>query len=369
MLSAHWQLISVGGYTLAVAALVLGVAVYRRPGWRLVSRVAYGFAGSVAAFATACTLSRGTFDGRLLSFWELIPVAFTALVWWRGYRQATWMRRLGVPYRDSGVEFEVQGHRVQATQFTAHAPDRPGLRRGGKLDQALTMADSTYNLVQLRTPVVPAMVISPLVGENPFEEARITRNRFADVLPDGPLRTVDGPAGFAVRSTDPEVARGLLTPEVQRLIADDPWCRVRTIVFDGGALLTAESGQLTESVALGNSRHLAMIAAGVAWDGPFAEIARAADTSSARWFGGRQRLMTAINDRRLAANRPPLSPGSIIARLVTVLGLGVLFGIVAVTSLRASKPDQAVSAFVILALVGFGFVRWTFFPKRRQTRN
>lgn len=303
--SAHWQLVAVGGYAVTLAALLVGVAVQNRPGRRLVSRVSFGLAGSLGSFATACALSRGTFDGRLFSAWELIPIAFTVLVWWRGYRQGTWMRRLagqtGVCYRgdglpsfgllsrfDSGVEFDVQGHRVLGVQFTAHEPDRPGLRPEGRLNQALTMVDSTYNLVQLRTPVVPAVVVSPRPSEqNPFEDTKITRNRFADVLPDSLLRTVEVEAGFAERfevcAADPDAARVLLTPEVQRLIMDDPWCRVRTIVFDRGALVTAESGQLTESVALGNARHLARIAAAVPWsESQLAEVARAAATSSSR---------------------------------------------------------------------------------------
>lgn len=76
--------------------------------------------------------------------------------------------------------------------------------------------------------------------------------------------------------------------------------------------------------------------------------------------------MSAINDRRTAANRPPLSPGAIIARPVAGLGLAALFGTVAIVALRNSQTDKAVPAFVMLALIGYVLVRSTFFPKRKH---
>ena len=178
---------------------------------------------------------------------------------------------------ETGVEFDLHGHRAFAVQYISHRTSR-GLRTNGLLNRALTRIDATYNLVQLRTPVVPAMVIAPVgVSTNPAAEFRTTRNRagelrLADLLAE--VDWLDDLIGhFTVRAADPDAARELLTPEAQRAILGDPWCQVRTITFEHGAIWTVQSGWLKEPAALDNARHLARIADAIpaeAWDYPSA---------------------------------------------------------------------------------------------------
>ncbi|OLR94355.1 hypothetical protein [Actinokineospora bangkokensis] len=379
------------GGAVAVAALLLGVLAQNR-GWRLASAVAYGIAGGVGALTTGYAVSGGTFDGGWYQVWTLLPLAFTVLVWWLGHRQAGWMRRLGVVLDEgtapsfgvlpgpvaavahddpagrftTAVEFTAQGHRVLAAQYTSHTSDRPGVRPGGRLDQAITLVDATCALVQVRVPRVPAVVLTPVPGHhNPAEDARTTRNLVGAVRPDAVLHPVEGAITladrFEVHAEDPDAARLLLTPRVQEAIAGDPWCRVRPLALAHGALWTTEAGHLTETAALDGSRHLARLAAVVPWDdADYAATAAAADTSAAAWYGGRRRLLARVNDRRLAADRPPLSAGSLARRLLVLTAVDALC-----LGAATQGAQQAFAGVLVAALATLVVVRWTFFPKRQ----
>ncbi|WP_424185474.1 hypothetical protein ACOBQX_26795 [Actinokineospora sp. G85] len=372
------------GYSVAVLALLFGVVAQRR-GWWLPARVAYGVAGPVAGLTTGHTI-----DGTWLSLWTLLPLAFTVLVWWLGRAQTAWMGRLGtvvhgdpgfgvvpagataVPHDDTrgeittGVVFDRQGHRVSAAQFVAHRSERPGVPEGGRLDEAITLVDATYSMVQLRTPAVPAVVVAPTAAEAaPFEDAAATRNRFGAVRPAGPLEPVTGAVAlgerFTVHAANPDAARLLLTPAVQQHIADDPWFRTHPVALADGALWTTTAGRLTESATLIDARHLARLAAVLPWpDEDFATLAATADTSTRTWFAGHPRLTHTINDRRLAAGKPPLSTSALATRTLTYLAItALLAGVVSVSA------TAAIAAAATGAAALWTYLRTTLLPKKR----
>ncbi|WP_156753279.1 hypothetical protein [Actinokineospora pegani] len=372
------------GYTVAVLALLFGVAAQRR-GWWLPARVAYGVAGPVGGLTTGYTL-----DGTWLSLWDLLPLAFTALVWWLGRSQTAWMGRLGtvvpgdpgfgvlpagnaaVAHDDNrgeittGVVFDRQGHRASAVQFAAHRRERPGVAEGGRLDEAITLLDATYSMVQLRAPSVPAVVIAPAPADAaPSETAAATRNRFGAVRPAGPLEPVTGAVTlgdrFTVHAAHPDTARLLLTPAVQHHIANDPWFRTHPVALADGALWTTSAGRLTESATLINARHLACLAAVIPWpDKDFTTLATAADTSTRTWFAGHPRLTHAINDRRLAAGKPPLSTSALTTRTLSWLAItALLAGVVSVSA------TAAITAVITGAGVLWAYLRATVLPKKR----
>ena len=145
----------------------------------------------------------------------------------------------------SGVEFDLHGHRMLAVHFVKHGH---------------------FSLVQLRTPVVPAMVIVPVVDDmRPLMASRIHMNSLGNLRLTDPLDDVgwldDLIGNVDVLGADPDAARELLTPEVQRAILNVAWREVHTIAFEHGAMWVAHYGWLKESVVRDNARHLAWLAA------------------------------------------------------------------------------------------------------------
>lgn len=412
----------VGGYALAVVLLLAGDRLSRRA--RPVSSACLAVAGVIASATTLFWLTAGTFSGPFMYVWALAPLVLVGLVWARRYRQGEWMDRLAgrtgsywnadrpghpsfgvlpaqgrpVPADDgraafvSAIEVELHGLQLLGVQYGySQPPRRLGAAKQGRVDQAIDIAEGTYCAVELRTPPVSSLVVTPRAGADrqaavgvqqagdvrPFEDARLTRNTFGAFTP-GELQDVEGigeafDVQFAVRTSDPEFARAVLTPEVQRHILGDPWFRVREVVWHGGALYTAEAGQLSETGLLANSRHLTQLAAvvpGLAWrhDG-FAAAARAADTTTAGWYDGRRSLTTMVNERRIAANRVPLSPWSIVVRSSIVLILLV----VCVAAIADGSPDtgDAIQQGIVVTLFFGGaallLAKLTFLPKIRKT--
>lgn len=417
----------VGGYAVAVALLALGIKTDGR--WPLVAKVSVTGAALVASATTLYWLTLGTFSGPFMYVWSATPIVLVALVWARRYRQGEWMDRMAgrtgsywnedrpghpnfgvlpaqgraVAVDDeragfvSAVEVELHGHQVLGVQYGyGQGPRGLGRKKSGRFDQAIDIAESTYCAVELRTPEVPSLVIVPRSGPDrqaefgvdgagdvrPFEDARLTRNSIGMFTPSG-VSAAEGIVGdefnvrFAVRTSDPEFARSVLTAEVQRHILDDPWFRVRQVAWHGGALYTSDAGQLAETVLLANARHLAQLAAvvpGQAWRYAgqqaerFVAASRATDTSTAAWYRGRRSLTTTINERRVAANRVPLSPWSIVVR-VSLVAILLLIAVAAVADTGAD-PDDAVRQ-IIIAVLFFGgsalvLAKVSFLPKVRK---
>ena len=312
----------VGGYVVALGLLWLGGRWDgRRPAG---AAVTYGLAGVAFVETTLFWLSAGTNSAVPTLLWFALPVLIAVLVAWHGYRQRTWVRRIGgtttptfgvFPADRLGVPYEAADHTAIAA--TVQVNDLLGVEytTGGQPAANLaTMIDGTYTMVQLRTPVVPSMVISPVTAAfeperfTPLEDARITRNSFAALRPDAFLRAVDQiDRAFAVTAADPSLAGTLLTEEVVTLLTTDPWFRVRQIACHDGALYSTESGPLTEERLYGGGQKLTKLATLIPWpDEPFhprPTITRNRDTLRGR-----------VNRRREKADRQPVSAMSFFVR-------------------------------------------------------
>ncbi|MFI6301425.1 hypothetical protein ACIBCH_06140 [Amycolatopsis thailandensis] len=367
-----------GGYTLALALLLLGGRFDgRRP---TAAAVSYALCGILVSETSLYWLSAGSSVPGWL--WFAFPLVIAALAAWRGYRQKTWTGRLGgsgepsfgaLPVRgiavtgaspdsvDTAVEFGHNGHRLLGVEYRLNgSTDFPDLARTADL------IGGTYALIQLRTPVVPSVVITPVVGAfeperfTPLEDSRITRNTVGAPKPDALLQRFETGTEFdrrfAVTTSDPEFAAALLSPGVRELLASDPWFRVREVAFHGGSLWTCEAGTLTEEMMFADSRRLAALASTVDWeDADFRSAAKASDTSDAGWLGGRRGplagLRVPLNARREATGRQPLSSLSLVARTVVALALvlpGLALAVNSLTALTGLAPEARLTVTATL---------------------
>ncbi|MFC3449903.1 hypothetical protein [Amycolatopsis speibonae] len=366
-----------GGYTVALALLLLGGRFDgRRP---TAAAVSYALCGVLVSETSLYWLSTGSAVPGWL--WFAFPLVIVALAAWRGYRQKTWIGRLDasgepsfgvLPARgiavtqaspdsvETAVEFDHNGHRLLGVEYRLGG----GSEGFPELARTADLTDGTYALIQLRTPVVPSVVITPATGAfeperfTPLEDARITRNTVGAPKPDALLQRFETGTEFdrrfTVTTSDPEFAAALLSPGVRGLLEGDPWFRVREVAFHGGSLWAAESGTLTEEMMFADSRRLAVLASTVDWeDTDFRAVAAASDTSDAGWLGGRRGplagLRGPLNRRREAAGRQPLSSLSLVARTVVALAL-VLPGLaLAVNSLTALTGLAPVARLTVTA--------------------
>ncbi|MFE6609391.1 hypothetical protein [Amycolatopsis sp. NPDC057786] len=369
-----------GGYTLALALLLLGGRFDgRRP---TAAAVSYALCGILVSETSLYWLSAGSGSAVPGWLWFAFPLVIAALAAWRGYRQKTWIGRLDgsgeptfgvLPSRGiavthaspesvvTAVEFDHNGHRLLGVEYRlGGSADFPDLARTADL------TDGTYALIQLRTPVVPSVVITPATGAfeperfTPLEDARITRNTVGAPKPDALLRRFETGTEFdrrfTVTTSDPEFAEALLSPGVRALFEGDPWFRVREVAFHGGSLWTSEAGTLTEEMMFADSRRLAVLASEVDWeDGGFRSVAAASDTSEAGWLGGRRGplagLRGPLNRRRETAGRQPLSTLSLVARTVVALALvlpGLALAVNSLTALTGLAPEARLTVTATL---------------------
>ena len=358
-----------GGYAVGLGLLLLGS---RFDGQRpTAAAICYTASGVALSETSLYWLSAGTRSDVPGVLWVAFPLVIAGLATWRAYRQRTWTRRLGggrpsfgvLPSRGiavshdsraadavaASVELDHGGHRLLGLEYGLGGPSRePGFP---ELTKAASTADGTYAMVQLRTPTVPTLVITPNVGAfeperfTPLEDVRITRNTIGSLKPDAQLVRFEAGAEFdkrfTVTTSDPDFAAAVLTPEVRELLAGDLWFRVREVVFHGGSLWTTEAGALTEERLFTNGRRLALLAAAVRWD----DDTFAADISETDWVGKRG-VMAAVraplNRRREAADRQPLSSPSLLARSVVALALllpGLSLAGNAVAALTGLAPE------------------------------
>jgi len=249
------------------------------------------------------------------------------------------------------VEFDRQGHRVRAMQYVSQVAP-------GRTPSAADSLDRTYNMVQLRTPRIPALDLTPKTGAyepqraTPIEDAVITRLSFGMLRAEAGTREVETDTDlddhFLIEAEDPELARAMLTPAVRELLTTDSWFRTKQVGFTNGALWALETGGLSQDVALANARHLAHLAATIdpdAWRAgtedatEFVEVVRTAATDDTTWYAGVRRGLRAwTNQRRHANNRLPLTMRGLVIRLLVMPLLLV--------------PSLALTANALTALVG-----------------
>ncbi len=342
------------GYAVGFGLLFLG----NRFDGRRPPAAAVWYSGAGVAFSETSLywLSAGTDVAQWL--WFAVPLVIVVLVAWRGYRQATWINRLGgsgtatfgvlprhgiaVGHEDAGpvsalVEFDHHGHRVLGAEFSLGRPE--GL---GEPVRTADLIDGTYSLIQVRTPVVPSLVITPNTGAfeperfTPFEDARITRNTIGAPKPDALLRRVetgtDFDRRFTITTSDPEFARTFLSPAVLDLLTRDVWFRVREIALHDGSLWATEAGTLTEQRTFTGARRLALLAAAAGWRD---------EAFGAEGIGGAG-LSGPLNRRREAADRQPLSVLSLVTRSVIALALvlpGLALTVNSLTALTGLAPE------------------------------
>lgn len=155
------------------------------------------------------------------------------------------------------VEFDHLGHRVLGIEYSS----------------GTDVVGDTCTVVQLRTPVVPTLVLRAKPGAlaperfTPLEDAKLTKNIYSSPSPDVDLEKVEPGVDLyrrvTVTTTDPEFATAVLTGPVRELLTTDPWFRVREVVFHDGSLWTGQSGRLSNGVLYTNACHLARLAAAV----------------------------------------------------------------------------------------------------------
>lgn len=252
------------------------------------------------------------------------------------------------------VEFDHRGHRVLGVEFSS----------------GTDVVGDTCSIVQLRTPVAPALVLTARPGAlepdrfTPLEDATLARNTFGAPKPDVALQKVEPGVDlyrrFAVTTADPDFAMAVLTEPVRTLLTTDPWFRVHEVAFHHGSLWTVQSGRLSDDVLYTNARQLARLAAAVppaAWrvsaghTEPFLEVLRTADTSDDAWHKGRRSILSRVNKRRRAAQRQPVTGRSLVVRTVFALALALLGlpiianGLAALTGLAPEVRLKVTDAF------------------------
>ena len=369
-LTGPWLIL--GGYAAGLGLLLLGSRLDgRRP---TATALCYTASGVALSETSLYWLSAGTRSDVPGLLWVAFPLVIAGLAAWRAYRQRTWTQRLGsgsptfgvLPLRGmavghdrpadavaAAVELDHHGHRLLGLEYGLGSSGEPGFHDVAK---AASLADGAYAMVQLRTPPVPSLVITPLTGAfeperfTPLEDARITRNVIGSLKPDASLQRFETGTEFdrqcTIMTSDPDFAAAVLTPEVRSLFTGDPWFRVREVVFHGGSLWATEAGTLTEERLFTASRRLAMLAADVpagCWgDDTFTA---SADTDEASWVGERSLtavVRTPLNRRREAAGRQALSAPSLLARSVVALALvlpGLSLAGNAVAALTGLAPE------------------------------
>lgn len=268
------------GYLAAFALLWLG----RRTG-RPASRFCYSAAGLLVSVTTLFWFTDGRFDGPWVVLWTAVPLAVTALIWWRTRRQREWMTDLvasihGVTF-DGGedarpsfgvvpprfqvaVEVRYRGRRLLGVQYV-QAPSDALDPDGGPVVKVVTMANS-FTTVQLSTSPVPTLVVRPRTARDrhreygpleggpvvPGEDAELARNTTATLRLAAqiePFRlgvSAEFDKYFAISTAEPEFARAVLTDEVVAFLLREPGFRVTETVFDQGTLRCTTFGQLTE---------------------------------------------------------------------------------------------------------------------------
>ncbi|WET80259.1 hypothetical protein P3102_03130 [Amycolatopsis sp. QT-25] len=369
-----------GGYTLALALLLLGGRFDgRRP---TAAAVSYALCGILVSETSLYWLSAGSGSAVPGWLWFAFPLVIAALAAWRGYRRKTWTGRLDasgepsfgvLPQRGiavthassasmaTAVEFAHNGHRLLGVEYGLGGSTAfPGWSRTADL------IDGTYALIQLRTPEVPSVVITPTTGAfeperfTPLEDARITRNTAGAPKPDALLQRFETGTEFdrrfTVTTSDPEFAKTLLSPGVRALLEGDSWFRVHEVAFHGGSLWTSEAGTLTEETMFADSRRLAILASTVDWeDADFRAVAAASDTSDTGWLGGRRGPLAGVrgplNRRREAAGRQPLSSLSLVARTVATVALvlpGLALAVNSLTALTGLAPEARLTVTATL---------------------
>ena len=361
-----------GGYALSFVLLWIAGRLESRTATG--STVCHALCGITASGTTLYWLSVGTDSGVPLLLWCVVPLVVTAVIMWRGWHQRNWIERLaastepsfgivpargravGLDHPDPGprrttVEFEHRGHRLLGIEYSTNPP-----REGdafAPLGRVAEEIDSINAVVELRIPAVPALTISPRTKAfepdffTPFEDARITRNAFGWLRPDTALDTVDidpeFDRRFSVSTSDPEFAAALLTGEVRELIMNDLWFRVHDVGFHRDAIWTTDTGGLTEDRMFGNARRLAMLVATVpaplweVWAGniEFHSVAAGSDTGYDAWTDTSGGVRAAVNRRREAADRQPVTSTSLTARSLIASAL-LAVGIVPVANSAAT---------------------------------
>src|SRR5882757_8668329 len=126
------------------------------------------------------------------------------------------------------VEVDHQEHRVLGIEYSS----------------GTDVVGDTCSLVQLRTPVVPTLVLTARPGAleperfTPLEDAKLARNTLGAPKPDVALQKVEPGVDlyrrFAVTTTDPDFAAAVLTEPVRELLTTDPWFRVHEVAFHHG---------------------------------------------------------------------------------------------------------------------------------------
>ena len=261
----------------------------------------------------------------------------------------------------AAVEFEHRGHRVLGVQYMPGQSAEPRAVDG--VAGTAAVSDSTYNIVQVRTPNVPSIVIRPRSTKvqqdqfgglepsefRPVQDAKLTKNLLGALNIQEPgqlgwesaLQNVEsGDAEFdkrfEVHTTDPEFAKAVLDPQVRALLTEEPWYWIREAVFHEGSVWAAESGHISEKDLFENSRHVARLATTVPsaawqhWSGhAFGAGLGTEVTSWAAWHGvevnsGVASIKDRINLRRRAAQRPPMSALSIVVRSLLIAALFVV---------------------------------------------
>lgn len=354
--------IVVGGFLVVAGLLFLAVQAWERAKagrsqrWRPLAVALYCATG--AAFsATMYFWFAQVLDETILAIaFAVVPPAIGALLWFRGYRQGAWMDRLAGstrgrvfrgddPERPSfgvlpsrfqvAIEVPDHGHRVLGVQYGLGHGEEPFT---GSLAKAADAAN-TYSSVQVRTPKVPAMVIRTLRGaepgsSRPLEDSQYTMNSLGDLAPAASLEPVelDGELNgwLSVRTEDPEFARAVLSTDVVSLIRSEPWFRLSNITFQDGTLRTSTFGELTENRLFSDSARLTRLAAAIphaAWrhsgsDATVHEFLTACSEHADRPATHRGAVVReAINRRRKAADRTPVTTHAIVVRTVFALGL------------------------------------------------
>jgi len=349
-LTGPWLIL--GGYAAGLGLLLLGSRFDgRRP---TATALCYTASGVALSETSLYWLSAGTRSDVPGVLWVAFPLVIAGLTAWRAYRQKTWTRRVGgadratfgvLPSRGiavghdspadavaATVELDHHGYRLLGLEYSLGPSGEPGLHGVAK---NASLVDGHYAMVQLRTPLVPSLVITPLSGAfeperfTPLEDARITRNVIGSLKPDAQLRRFETGTEFdrqcTIMTSDPDFAAAVLTPEVLELFTGDPWFRVREVAFHGGSLWATEAGTLTEERLFITSRRLALLAAAVpaeCWGDD--TLVTSADTSEASWVGKRSLtavIRTPLNRRREAASRQALTAPSLLARSVVALAL------------------------------------------------
>lgn len=378
----------VGGYLLAFGLMLLADRLPDAVGGkRWLPRSLSWAAGAVASATTLYWFTWGTFAGPAAIVWAVFPLVVAAFIWWRRHRRGEWMDRLaarggvlldaahpapagfgvlpavgravdrgepGASY-DAGVEFSWQGLRVLGVEYGPGQPDPE--RAPGKFEQAVDLVGNRSSLVQVQTPRVPALVITPRTTRDqhedfgplepsefrPLQDGRLARNTYAAVRPAVGLEPVEFPDDaaftrqFSVRSADSEFARAALTPQARRAMLTDDWLQTHEVVLHNGALWASSFGGLTERGLFDDLGHLTGLAGSL-------------DRDAWRHSAGvdDERFLSAVSSAT-AGTQARTEQRTVLKWAAWLLGLGALVG--SLVALADFAPRQAVVVFLALGAV------------------